>query len=191
MATIGRNKAIADLKVVKLSGFLAWLSWLLIHLLFIVELRNRILIFFQIKTEARYDGLWVLRTNTVYNAETVAHVYKALWTVEDIIRTTKSIMDTRPIYHRCNETIRGHVFCSFLALLLKTELERRMKFADLKCEWAQVIRGLAALQQVEVTFQDKCFVCLPAKLQRRYGPPESPHPPHCARRPKRPIWAKM
>jgi NADH dehydrogenase len=47
MATIGRNKAIADLKVVKLSGFIAWLSWLLIHLLFIVELRNRILIFFQ------------------------------------------------------------------------------------------------------------------------------------------------
>jgi NADH dehydrogenase len=47
MATIGRNKAIADLKMVKLSGFLAWLSWLLIHLLFIVELRNRIVIFFQ------------------------------------------------------------------------------------------------------------------------------------------------
>jgi NADH dehydrogenase len=47
MATIGRNKAIADLKIVKLSGFLAWLSWLFIHLLFIVELRNRILIFFQ------------------------------------------------------------------------------------------------------------------------------------------------
>jgi hypothetical protein len=66
----------------------------------------------QIKTEARYDGLWVLRTNTLYNAETVTHVYKALWTVEDIIRTAKSIMDTRPIYHRCNETTRGHVFCS-------------------------------------------------------------------------------
>ena len=46
MATIGRNKAVADLKMVKLSGFLAWLSWLLIHLLFIVELRNRIVIFF-------------------------------------------------------------------------------------------------------------------------------------------------
>ena len=112
----------------------------------------------QVKTEARYDGLWVLRTNTLYNAETVAHVYKALWTVEAIIRTTKSIMDARPIYHRCDETIRGHVFCSFLALLLKTELERRMKFADLKCEWAQVIRGLDSLQQVEVTFQDKRFV---------------------------------
>jgi NADH:ubiquinone reductase (H+-translocating) len=47
MATIGRNRAIADLKFIKLSGFLAWLSWLLIHLLFIVELRDKILIFFQ------------------------------------------------------------------------------------------------------------------------------------------------
>ena len=112
----------------------------------------------QIKTEARYDGLWVMRSNTVYNAETIAHVYKALWTVKDIFRTAKSIMDTRPIYHRCNETIRGHVFCSFLALLLKTELERRLKFANLQCEWAQVIRGLEALQQVEATFQDKRFV---------------------------------
>jgi hypothetical protein len=112
----------------------------------------------QVKAEERYDGIWVLRTNTVYNGETVAHVYKALWTVEDIIRTAKSILETRPIYHKCNETIRGHVFCSFLALLLKTELERRMKFADLQCEWAQVIRGLEALQQVEATFQDKRFL---------------------------------
>jgi len=50
------------------------------------------------------------------------------------------------------------VFCSFLALLLKTELERRMKFADLQCEWAQVVRGLEALQQVEATFQNKRFL---------------------------------
>ena len=45
----------------------------------------------QINTEAGYDGLWVMRSNTVYNAETIAHVYKALWTVEDIFRTAKSI----------------------------------------------------------------------------------------------------
>ena len=89
----------------------------------------------QVKAQERCDGIWMLRTNTVYNGETVAHVYKVLWTVEDIIRTAKSILETRPIYHKCNETIRGHVFCSFLALLLKTELERRMKFADLQREW--------------------------------------------------------
>jgi len=112
----------------------------------------------QVKAEERYDGIWVLRTNTVYNTETVAHVYKALWTVEDIIRTSKSILETRPIYHKRDETIRGHVFCSFLALLLKQELEGRMKRTDLQWEWNEVIRGLDALQQVEANFQGRRFL---------------------------------
>jgi transposase len=112
----------------------------------------------QVKAEERYDGIWVLRTNTVHNAETVAHVYKALWTVEDIIRTSKSILETRPIYHKRDATIRGHVFCSFLALLLKQELESRMKQTDLQWEWKEVIRGLDALQQVEANFQGRRFL---------------------------------
>jgi transposase len=112
----------------------------------------------QVKAEERYDGIWVLRTNTVHNTETVAHVYKALWTVEDIIRTSKSILETRPIYHKRDATIRGHVFCSFLALLLKQELESRMKRTDLEWEWKEVIRGLDALQQVEANFQGRRFL---------------------------------
>ena len=112
----------------------------------------------QVKAEERYDGIWVLRTNTLYNIETVAHVYKALWTVEDIFRTTKSILETRPVYHKRDETIRGHVFCSFLALLLKQELESRIKQADLEWEWKEVIRGLDALQQVEANFQGRRFL---------------------------------
>src|SRR5260370_898167 len=102
----------------------------------------------QVKAEERYDGIWVLRTNTVYNTETVAHVYKALWTVEDIIRTSKSILETRPIYHKRDATIRGHVFCSFLALVLHQELETRIKLADLEVESKLRIRGLDGLQQV-------------------------------------------
>jgi transposase len=100
----------------------------------------------------------VLRTNTNYDAETTAHVYKSLWVVEDIIRTTKSILETRPIYHKRDETIRGHVFCSFLALLLKQELESRMKQAALESEWKAVIGGLDALQQVEGNFQGRRFL---------------------------------
>ena len=112
----------------------------------------------QVKAEERYDGIWVLRTNTVYDTETVAHVYKALWAVEDIFRTSKSILETRPIYHKRDETIRGHVFCSFLALLLKQELESRMEQAELQWEWKEVIRGLDALQQVEADFQGRRFL---------------------------------
>ena len=47
MATIGRNKAVADLKFVHLSGLPAWLAWLFVHIIFLVGYRNRLLVLFQ------------------------------------------------------------------------------------------------------------------------------------------------
>jgi NADH dehydrogenase len=47
MATIGRNKAVADLNFMHISGFPAWLAWLFIHVLFLVGFRNRIAVLFQ------------------------------------------------------------------------------------------------------------------------------------------------
>lgn len=47
MATIGRSAAVADLGWTTLSGFFAWMAWLLIHLLFIIQFQNKILIMFQ------------------------------------------------------------------------------------------------------------------------------------------------
>lgn len=112
----------------------------------------------KLKDEARLDGLWVLRTNMEDEAEIIARSYKMLWMVEDLIRTTKSILETRPIYHKRDETIRGHVFCSFLALSLKIELERRMREEDLVWEWAEVIRGLTQLREVEMKLQGKGYI---------------------------------
>ena len=111
----------------------------------------------RLANEPRFDGLWVLRTNTDYPAATVALQYKGLWRVEALIRTTKSILEARPIYHKCDETIRGHVFCSFLALLLKTELERRLAEQDQEWEWAEVLRGLDHLQEIEVAFRGRHY----------------------------------
>ena len=45
MATIGRNHAVADLSFVKFSGFIAWLTWMFVHLMAIVGVKNRLLIF--------------------------------------------------------------------------------------------------------------------------------------------------
>ena len=112
----------------------------------------------RIHGEERFDGIWVLRTNTDYDAETVAMAYKGLWMVENMIRTAKSIMDTRPIYHKCDETIRGHVFCSFLALRLKAELEQRLTQRAAPWEWAEILRGLDNLHEVEATFQGRRFL---------------------------------
>ena len=112
----------------------------------------------RLAAEARFDGLWVLRTNTDYPPATVALQYKGLWRVEALIRTTKSILETRPIYHKCDATLRGHVFCSFLALLLKTELERRLAEQGQAWEWAEVLRGLDHLQEVEVAFRGRRYL---------------------------------
>ena len=45
MATIGRNKAVADVKGMTLGGFLAWITWLAVHLYFLVGVRNRLVVF--------------------------------------------------------------------------------------------------------------------------------------------------
>src|SRR5881398_338565 len=47
MATIGRNKAVADLNIVHLSGLPAWLVWLFVHIIFLVGFRNRLAVLFQ------------------------------------------------------------------------------------------------------------------------------------------------
>jgi NADH dehydrogenase len=47
LATIGRNKAVADLKFIHLSGLPAWVAWLFVHIIFLVGFRNRLLVLFQ------------------------------------------------------------------------------------------------------------------------------------------------
>ena len=100
--------------------------------------------------EARYDGTWVLRTNSELSAREVALQYKKLWMVEHWFRSCKSLLSTRPIYHKCDETIRGHVFCSFLALVLRQELQARLAAKGHAPEWADVLRDLERVQYVEV-----------------------------------------
>jgi len=111
-----------------------------------------------VAVEARYDGKWILRTNTELSAREVALKYKQLWTVEAIFRTMKSQLDTRPIFHKTDDTIRGHVFCSFLALVMRKALQDRLEakgHTDL--EWAQILDDLHGLQEIELTVQGKAY----------------------------------
>jgi Transposase DDE domain len=111
----------------------------------------------KIKAEARFDGKWVLTSNTELPARELALKYKQLWLVEAIFRTAKSQLDTRPIFHKCDDTIRGHVFCSFLALLLRVELEERLARRGWKLEWADIVADLDRLQEIELNVNDKAY----------------------------------
>jgi transposase len=112
----------------------------------------------KIKEEEKYDGLWVLQTDLDLPAKEVALRYKELWRVEQIFRTVKTILENRPIYHTVDATIRGHVFCSFLALVLLKELQTRMAQRGWPYEWDRLRADLDSLQEVTVHAQGQPFV---------------------------------
>jgi hypothetical protein len=111
----------------------------------------------KVEEEARYDGKWVLRTNTDLPAAEVAQTYKRLWTVEEMFRSMKTLLETRPIWHKCDETIRGHVFCTFLALVLRKALQDRLAAAAVEEEFATVIADLKRFTYVDVERDGKSF----------------------------------
>jgi transposase len=106
----------------------------------------------KIEEEKRCDGKWVLKTSCDLTSEQTALKYKELWQVEHVFRDMKSILDIRPIFHQRDETIRGHVFCSFLAMVLRKELDRRLEKAGHDFEWADITQDLKSLQ--EITLED-------------------------------------
>ncbi len=101
--------------------------------------------------EARYDGVFVLRTNARITPLQAVLRYRDLLQVEDLFRTAKALMRARPIYHSSDAAIRGHVFCSFLALVPRKELDARCRKAGFRPEWGDVLLDLDRLQQVKLT----------------------------------------
>jgi hypothetical protein len=108
--------------------------------------------------DARFDGVFVLRTNTDLDPLAAMLRYKQLWTVEATFRTAKHLLATRPIFHKLDETIRGHVFCSFLALVLKSELEQRIAALGRDGSWSEIRADLDSLTETEIAHDDKRFL---------------------------------
>jgi len=104
----------------------------------------------RVAAAAKFDGIYVIRTNAQISPLVVALRYRERWIVEDIFRTAKSIINTRPIFHQRDDAIGGHVFCSFLALLLRKELIDRLVAAGRRLEWADIIHDLDQLVQTDV-----------------------------------------
>jgi Transposase DDE domain len=105
----------------------------------------------KVEADARFDGLFVLRTNTKLTALQVVLRYRNLLTVEEGFLAAKTLLATRPIFHRTDAAIRGHIFCTFLALVLRKELMDRLAARHIAMpEWQQVVDDLADLSEIEV-----------------------------------------
>jgi hypothetical protein len=112
----------------------------------------------RVAEDARFDGLYVLRTNTKITPLQVMLRYRDLLRVEQLLRQAKAVLATRPIYHSSDMAIRGHVFCSFLALLLAKELEDRLHRHGVAAEWGDIRRDLDRLQEITLEQDGKRFL---------------------------------
>jgi transposase len=105
----------------------------------------------KVEADARFDGLFVLRTNTKLTALQVVLRYRNSLAVEEGFLVAKTLLATRPIFHRTDAAIRGHIFCTFLALVLRKELMDRLVARHLAIpEWHQVVDDLADLSEIVV-----------------------------------------
>jgi transposase len=114
--------------------------------------------------DAKFDGIFVLRTNTDLNPLQAMLRYKQLTSVEQTFRTEKHLFATRPIFHKLDETIRGHVACSFLALVLKAELEERIDGPKSAVKgprrgaWPEILADLDSLTETLIEQDGKRFL---------------------------------
>src|SRR5262249_43854034 len=107
--------------------------------------------------------------------------YRDLLRVEQLFRQAKAVLATRPIYHSSDMAIRGHVFCSFLALLLVKELEDRLHRHNCAAEPHDMLGHLARPHEIEPEEDGKRFLlpapttCVAGKLFQAVGVPLPPN----------------
>lgn len=115
----------------------------------------------RIEQEARYDGRYVLRTNTNLDADEVALAYRNLTWIERHFRDLKSLLETRPIYHHwVKENVKGHIFGCWLALYLVVTLRQRIEALKLetKVEWADLVRELCQLRAIDLELEGQRYL---------------------------------
>jgi hypothetical protein len=110
-----------------------------------------------VEEDARFDGKFVLTTNTDMPADEVALTYKDLWRVERTFREQKSTLEVRPIYHQCHHMAIGHISASFLALRLEVDLQHRLDERNVDVSWPDLIRDLGQVQSIIIDLDGRRY----------------------------------
>jgi transposase len=105
----------------------------------------------RLRAESQFDGKWVLLTNSKLESKQVALCYKDLWQIEASFRDLKDDLETSPIYHWTERRIIAHIFVSFLSLLLKITLNRKIKQIDSKAHYQEIFEAARQIKAVKLT----------------------------------------
>ena len=115
----------------------------------------------KLREENRYDGKWIIKTNTDLLSEEVAKSYKELWRVEEAFRNLKDVLSLRPIYHWTEKRVRGHIAICVLAYFLQTYLAALLGNGDVdkgRKLAKELVTGVKELKAVRVNVEGDEFL---------------------------------
>jgi transposase len=119
-----------------------------------------------IKEESRYDGKWVLRTNTELPATEVALAYKSLWQIERAFRELKSGLEINPVFLRTEDHVRGHILVCFLALVMEAALSRLLKNQEAEVSYRDTLNDIDKVRAIEIKNNGKSWLVRTELLTR-------------------------
>ena len=104
-----------------------------------------------LEREKAYEGKYLIQTEEkgMTAVEAVA-AYKGLSEVERAFRCLKDVIRMRPVYHRTEERVRGHIFVAALAFLLKRALDKKLKAQGSQMSGEAALQALRTLSVVEI-----------------------------------------
>lgn len=111
-----------------------------------------------VREESRYDGKWVLRTNTELPAEEIAQAYKGLWRIERAFREVKSGLEVQPVFVYTEDHVRGHIMVCFLALVMEASFQRRLKDLGSSASYHEVLADLEQLRASRFEAKGKAWL---------------------------------
>lgn len=111
-----------------------------------------------LKKEARFDGKYLILTNSNLPTDQVVLAYKDLWKVERAFRELKSGLDLRPIYHWTDSRVRGHVMVCFLALVMESAMQKRLQDVGSKASYRQLCKDLTQLYAMKITLEGQDYL---------------------------------
>jgi len=135
----------------------------------------------KLRDESQYDGKWVLLTNSSLHSRDVALYYKGLWQIEACFRDMKQDLETSPIYHYKERRIIAHIFVSFLSLLLKISLKKKIKQIEKSASYTEIFNAVKDIKAVKLTEDSQEIIFrteFPHKAHLAFKATGTAPPPH-------------
>ena len=102
-------------------------------------------------------GKYALMTNTDLPADQVLSAYRTLLAAEDAFLVLKDILDLRPVWHKCDVNVEGHVLLAVWSYLLYKTLETRMEQKGIDSSALRALNAIKEVKAVQVAIRDKAI----------------------------------